>query len=49
VTFSGETATISSKSKIVATGTSLMNNLYNLNIELQDGKIQPEAIAFNAM
>ena len=26
-----------------------MNNLYKLDIELQDGEIQPEAIAFNAM
>ena len=49
MTFSGETATISSKSKIVATGTSLLNNLYKLDIKLQDGEIQPEAIAFNAM
>jgi hypothetical protein len=26
-----------------------MNNLYKLDIELQDGEIQREAIAFNAM
>ncbi len=46
--FSGETATISSKSKIVATGTSLMNNLYKLDIEVQDGETQPDDIAFSA-